>query len=97
MSALQILGVTLAVIAAVTFIIGARFLGDVAKGWPRASYHWIAFLEGAGFFWLVAALVGSGHRAVINAWTVVLAAVFAIAGLTLCAWLWTQRPRRAAR
>jgi len=95
---LQLLGVVLAMVATGTLAMSAFFLGVDARGWRDAPVWLRQVLHVAAIFWLVAAMVAMvSPRAVIGAVTIGFAALFALGGFAVLAWVLRHRPARVDR
>lgn len=97
MTALQVLGVALAAIAAGALAQSARLLGDEGRGWMSAGLPLILMLDACALFWMVAAIVGAETASVIGPRSVRVAGLFAAAGVLLVQHLIRNRPVRTSR
>ena len=93
---LQVLSVGLAMVAVGTFLMSGYLLGSAARGWRDAPIWLRQVLHLVAVFWLVAGFVAMRHPwAVITPVTVFFAAVFALGGFAVLAWVLKHRPARA--
>jgi amino acid transporter len=96
MTALQLLAITLAVVAAMGFGQSGHLLGEEGRGWPNAPIGVSIALWSLAVFWLAAAVYAAGHAAIVGVFTLALASLFALVGVATLAGVLRRRPGRGS-